>query len=164
MLSWDCCWGCSCSAIVDASGAASSVLFVGSILPVCCVAAVWVSFKFVFVFQDSCVCYQWESSVWVSLCQHCHCHWAVQQVQVVRPEQQCVHMLNSHEIPALRQNRDFNIAIAKRQCEAMQISIHITEICSCDTHLCSSRNYHHSRILDHLCRIFAFLQKNAIFT
>ena len=52
MSSWDSCWGCSCSAIVDASGAASSVLFVGSARAVYCVAAVWVSFKFVFLFPD----------------------------------------------------------------------------------------------------------------
>ena len=39
VLSWDDCWGCSCSTIVDA-GAASSVLFVGSVLRVFGVAAV----------------------------------------------------------------------------------------------------------------------------
>ena len=44
--SWDGCWECSCFAIVDASAAASSVLFAGSLQPVNCVAAVWVGFNF----------------------------------------------------------------------------------------------------------------------
>ena len=71
------------SAIVDASGAASSVLFVGSVRPVYCVAAVWVNFKFVFVFPDSCVSCQSASSVCVSLHQQWPSHWALQQMQVV---------------------------------------------------------------------------------
>ena len=37
-------------------------------------------------------------------------------------EQLRVHKLNSHENPALRHNRDFNITTAQRQHEAMQIS------------------------------------------
>ena len=40
-----------------------------------------------------------------------------------RSEQLCVHILNSHENPALRHNRDFNISTAQRQHEAMQVSI-----------------------------------------
>ena len=77
------CWGCSCFAIVDASAAGHSVLFVSSVRPVYSVAAVWVSFKFVFVFQDSCVCCQSASSVCVCLHQQWPGHWEVQQVQVV---------------------------------------------------------------------------------
>ena len=78
--SWVCCWGCSCSqcsAIIDSSVAAQSVLFVGSVWPVYGVAAVWVSFKFVFVFQDLCIGCQSASSVCVSPCQQWPSHLAV---------------------------------------------------------------------------------------
>ena len=50
-----------------------------------------------------------------------------------------VHVLNSHKIPALRHNRDFNIATAQRPREAMQVFIRINKICSRDTGLCSRR-------------------------
>ena len=50
-----------------AAAAASKVLFVGSVQTVYSVAAVWVGFKFVFVFH---VCYQSASSVCVSLSLH----------------------------------------------------------------------------------------------
>ena len=83
---WEGCWGCSCSAIVDASAAARSVLFVGSVQPMYGVAAVWVSFKFGFVFPGSCVCCQSASSVCVSPRHQWPSHWAVQQVQVVSRE------------------------------------------------------------------------------
>ena len=142
--SWDGCWGCSCFLIVDASAAAHSVLHVGSVRPVYCVAAVWVSCKFVFVFPDSCVCCQSAISVCVSQHQQWPSHRAVQQVQVVswkKREQQHVHILNSHENPALRHNKDFNTATAQGPCEAMQVFIRINEICSSDTRLCSSRIY-----------------------
>ena len=133
---WDGCWGCSCSAVVDLSGTASSVLFVGSVRPVYCVATVWVSFKFVSVSQDSCVCCHSASSVCVSPFQQRPSHWAVQQVQVVsrKREQLCVHILNCHKNPALKY---FNIATAQRPREAMQIFIWINDICSRDTGLCS---------------------------
>ena len=62
------------SAMVDTSSAACTVLFVGSVWPVYGAAAAWVSFKFVFVFQDSGICCQSASSVCifiisVSVCQ-----------------------------------------------------------------------------------------------
>ena len=41
--------------------------------------------------------------------------------------------------PALRHNRDFNIATALRPREVMQVFIRINEICSRDTGLCSRR-------------------------
>ena len=44
-------------------------------------------------------------------------------LSVKKPEELCVHILNSHENPALRHDRDFNIATAQRQREAMQVSI-----------------------------------------
>ena len=53
----------------------------------------------------------------------------------------CVHILNSLENPALRHSRDFNIATAHRPCEAIQVSIRITTICSRDTRSCSRRIY-----------------------
>ena len=56
-------------------------------------------------------------------------------------EQLRVHILNSHENPALRHNRDFNIATAQRRREATQVFIQINEICSHDTRLCSRRIY-----------------------
>ena len=42
--------------------------------------------------------------------------------------------------PALRHNKDFNIATAQRPREAMQVFIQINKICSHDTGLCSRRN------------------------
>ena len=142
--SWDGCWGCSCSAIIDA-GAAHSVLFVGSVKPLYCVAAVWVSFKFVFVFSDLCICCQSASSVCVSLCRQWPSHCAVQQMQVVSRLKKarkavCLYIEQPWEScsgPALRHKRDFNIATAHRQLEAMQVFIQFNKICSCDTGLCS---------------------------
>ena len=103
-----------------------------------------VSFKFVFVFPDSCFCCQSASSVCVSPRQQWRSHWAlwaVQQVQAFsrkkRSKQPRAHILNSHDNPALRHNRDFNIATAQRPRDAMQVFIQIHEICSCDTGLCS---------------------------
>ena len=97
--SWDCCWRCSCSAIVDA-GATRSVLFVGGVLRV---AAVWVSFKSVLVFPDS-YC-QSASSVSVSQRQQWPSNCAVQWLQVVsrlkKRERLCVDILKSHKIPAV---------------------------------------------------------------
>ena len=55
-------------------------------------------------------------------------------------EQLCVHILNSHENPALRHNRDFNIATAQRPSEAMQVSIRINKICSSNTGLVPIKN------------------------
>ena len=57
--SWDCCWECSCSAIVDASGAAHSVLFASSVRPVYGVAAVWVSLKL----ANLCLCFPTRAPV-----------------------------------------------------------------------------------------------------
>ena len=52
-------------------------------------------------------------------------HCAIQQMQVLsaerKCEQMCVHILN--ENPALRHNRDFNIATAQKPSEAMQVFI-----------------------------------------
>ena len=71
--------GCSCFAMVDTWAAAA--LFVGSVQPVFCVAAVWVSFKTVFVFLDLCVCWQSANLVCVIPSQQWLSHCAVQQVQ-----------------------------------------------------------------------------------
>ena len=61
-------WGGIFSAIVDASAAAAhNVLFVGSVQPVYGVAAVWISFKFVFgLFVGSVQPVYGVAAVWVS--------------------------------------------------------------------------------------------------
>ena len=82
---------------------------------------------------------------------------------VKKTEQLCVDILNSHKNPALRHNRDFNIATAQRQPEAMQTSIWITEICSSDTRSCSSRIYveYLTTSVEYLpsCRKMQYLQR-----
>ena len=137
--SWDGCWGCSCSAIVD-SGATQSVLFVGGVLLLYWVAYVWVSFKSVFVFPDlycqsaTSVCVsQSASAVTKSLlspvgasCQSVKKTWKAVCWYLEKPQDSC-------SGPALRHNWDFNIATAQSQQEAMQVFIRINEICSSDT-------------------------------
>ena len=108
--------------IVYSSDTASSVLFVHSIWPVYGVAAVWVSFIFMFVFQDSCACCQSASSVCISQRQQWPSRWAV-LTQLLSWEKLCVHILKSHNNPALRYNRYFNIATAQRQREATFVLI-----------------------------------------
>ena len=49
---WLLCVAVLCTPLVDTTGTASHVLLVGSVQQAYCVAAVWVMFKPVFVFQD----------------------------------------------------------------------------------------------------------------
>ena len=97
------CWGCSCSAIVDAR-AASSVLFVGNVLRVYGVATVC-------QFQI-CVCVSGLVSLLsvskFSLCQSSstmtkslHSPAGASCQSVIKRQQLCVHIMNSHEIPAM---------------------------------------------------------------
>ena len=78
-----------CLSIVILSPTRNTCLFADgytaslSVQPVYGMTAVWVSFKSVFVFPDSCVYWQSASSVCVSLRQQWPSHQAVQQVQVV---------------------------------------------------------------------------------
>ena len=143
---WDGCWGCSCSAtsyrwhIRYSQQCTVCRQCTTCVLCGCCLSQ----------FQI-CVCVSWlvhlhdllsaskfnlrqsASAVTKSLCSPAGASF----LSVKKPEQLCVHVLNSHENPALRHNRDFNIATAQRPREAMQVFIRITEICSRDTRLCS---------------------------
>ena len=132
------------------SGAASSVLFVGSVWPVYCVATSE-------SVSNLCLCFQTRVS---AVSHQGRASAVIQQLQSVSPVPQSLSspagascqsvkinrtgslfILNSHKIPVLRHNRNFNIATAQSPREAIQVFIKITEICSSDTHLCSSRIY-----------------------
>ena len=137
--SWDGCWGCSCSAIVDAPQCTvcrqcTPNVRGGSCLSqfqicVCVSGHVLSVSKFSLCQSASAVTKSLRSPVGASF-------------QSVKKKRKAVCWYietpqDSCRASALRHNRDFNIATAQRPREAMQVVIWINEICSRDTGLCS---------------------------
>ena len=144
--SWDGCWGCSCSAIVDAGQAQQCTVCRQcttnvrggrclSQFQICvCVSGLVLSVsKFSLCQSASAVTKSLRSPVGAS-CQSVKKMRKAMCWYIEEPRDSC-------SAPALRHSRDFNIATAQKQREAMQIFIWINKICSSDTGLCSSRNH-----------------------
>ena len=143
---WDGCRGCSCSAIVDIRGSQQCTVYrrcttcalCGRCLSqfqICvCVSGL---LRLLSVSTGKFSPRQPASTVTKSLSSPAGASCQSQQ----KSEQLRAHILNSHENPALKHNRYFNIATAQRPRETMQVFIRINEICSRDTRLCSRRIY-----------------------